>query len=181
MTFLLRLLKHITVFLLVCVPLQLLGIILILPVVYFSKDYQLPYLFRWFDCADFYVNRDTSTYIALVDSGSKWNRYTWLAFRNPINYFDYQYLGYKWTGQEVYTTYSSIEDTIGDGSFGGIRHIEVDSGIYEYYYIKPYRILNLSLCIRFRIGWKIKNMDNPTGKYSQWCLTFNPFQPYTGI
>ena len=61
--FLLRLLKHTITFLFICLPLQLIGAILLLPAVYYSRSPQLPYLLRWFDNADMYVERDASTYL----------------------------------------------------------------------------------------------------------------------
>ena len=181
--FLSRLFIHLSVFLFVLLPLMIAGAI-ILPFVlpFMAKDnYYLPFWLRWFDNVDGYVGRDTSVYHMICDMGW-WARYKWLAWRNPINYFDYRALGLFWKGREVYTFYNPANDNVGDGTRPGFRHIEIEKdgvNYFEYYLIYRYPFAQ-KYCCRFRMGWKIGNNKNPPHSISQWVLVFNPCHPYTG-
>ena len=143
----------------------------------------LPKYLRWFDNADLYVGRDVSTYLKVIFSGW-WSRYTWLAFRNPTNYFNYVYLGFVFKESFVYIKHNSEEDKIGDTSKEGFRHIELVNGdgkrYYEYYYIKKYWF-NPKVCFRFRMGWKIKDNKNKEKDAVQYCLVIAPYKEYTGV
>ncbi len=181
--FLYRLFKHIDVFFVVCLPIMLLGIPMVAIALCFvsDTDYKLPRLFRWWDNADLYTGRDTSVYRAVCAKG-KWARYSWLVFRNPMNYFDYFYLGFVWTTTGVYVHYNPKNDDVGDGTRPGHRYIEVLLGnetYYEYYLIYKYPFAP-HYCFRFRTGWKIGDNKNKKGSFTQWCLVLNPFMPYTG-
>lgn len=184
--FLLRFIKFLSVFLLICVPVMILGAILLLiflPISHNRYPITLPFLLRWFDCADFYVGRDTSTYRKVVSLG--WfSRYTWLAFRNPMNYFDYQYLGLKIKKPIQYLLYNPEESKVDNNKKEGLRHIELLNGdnkqYFEYFYIKKIPFWPTK-CIRFRMGWKIKDNDHKEYDILQFCLVFNPFHPYTGV
>ncbi len=176
-----RLITRLIIFLVICVPVMLLGMIVLLPYLPFSNSKQLPYLLRWFDCADFYVGRDTGTYEGVVALGW-WARYTWLAFRNPMNYFDYQYLGLHISTPIEYIRYNPEEDLIDNKNKEGLRYVEIVNGdgktYYEYFYIKK---LSATKCFRFRMGWKIKDKDQYDGKVIQWCFVISPYYSYTGV
>ena len=158
------------------------AIVLLCVCPFMAKDrLQLPWLFRWFDIVDSYIGRDTSVIKSIYAAGW-WSRYCYCAWRNPINYFDYQYLGLHWNGAEVYTRYNPAEDNIGDGSRAGLRNIEVlqaNHNYYEYYWIYRYPMMP-SVCFRFRLGWKITNKQNPAGTVSQWVYVVSPFHGFTG-
>lgn len=177
-----RLFTHLFVFFVVTVPLMIAGAIIlafVVPLTWSFDKYRLPKLFRWFDSADPYVGRDTSTFDRVCEKGV-WAKYTWLAWRNPINYFEYRWLGLQWLGSEFYLRHNPDEDNIGDGTKSGMRYIEVsqnDKRYFEYYLIYQYPFAP-QYCLRFRLGWKIKDLNNSLNSISQWCLVFNPFHPW---
>lgn len=179
-----RFVSHCITFFVACLPLMILGIFIIPIAIMFSDNnsYKLPFLFRWWDCADLYAfGRDTSEYRTIYKQGS-WARYKWLCFRNPINYFDYIHLGLLWNGFENYTYYNSKDNDVGDDGRAGFRYIEVlhnDSYFYEYCWVYRYPF-NRKACFRYRMGWKIANNDNPRGTCSQWCLTISPYRYFNG-
>ncbi len=181
--FILRLLKHIGILLFVSIPLQLIGIILLaiyLPIHFqlikrgLRSSVKLPIFLRWYDNADQYIGRDTSTYLQVFGSGL-YNLYCWLAFRNPLNYFGYKVLGLQildenTSGTEHQTLGVSDLDqatlgalSVGDGygDIDGFRFTEITTSgrtYYEYYWIKKFSFKGLLYCIRFRLGYKIKGI-----------------------
>jgi hypothetical protein len=185
-----RFIGHALTFLFVCLPLMLAGVVILLFVCPFmAKDrLRLPYIFRWWDIVDDWIGRDTSVIQAIYAKGW-WSRYVYCAFRNPINFLGYAYLGLHWNSTEIYTRYNPAEDYINTGNMQGFRHIEVLQGdgtqpflnkayyeyclVWVYPFAKPY-------CLYARCGWKIVNKNNPAGTVSQWCLTINPFCTFTG-
>lgn len=186
-----RFIVHLFTFLFVCLPLMLAGVIVLLFVCPFMPNdrLKLPYMFRWWDIVDAWVGRDTSV-IQKIYAKGWWARYVYCAWRNPINYFGYTYLGLHWNGSEIYTKYNPDEDNINTGNETGFRHIEVvqppafgvldyDKRYYEYCLVWVYPFAK-PRCLYFRYGWKIVNKDNPTGSTSQWVLTINPFCTFTG-
>ena len=181
---LLKCIKHFLVWLLLITPLQLLGAVLLL--IYLPihlalinhnlrSSIKLPYFLRWFDNADQYVGRDTSTYIRVFNSGY-YNLYTWLAWRNPLNYFGYTKLGV------INTTNNTLpDDNIGDatGLQEGTRNITVTidgKEYFEYYYIKKY---GTNKCVRIRMGWKLAGTE--PGQISQWVFVISPYHSYKGV
>lgn len=177
----LRFVKHLLTFLFFVVPLMIAGWF-ILPIVllFVRKDeIRLPSLFKWFDSADSYIDRDTSVYKAVCQEGY-WARYIWLAFRNPINYVGYKVLGFQFDGTEMYYNYDSKQFDIGDTSREGIRTIELmknEKIFYEYYIIKKW---SQTKCLRIRLGWKIKDNLNPIGSWCQWVFVFQIWKDYSG-
>lgn len=186
--FLARLIKSIAKLFLICLPLQALGLIMVPLGIKLidlrenrtnvtARDYRMPYLLRWFDCADWYIGRNTET-IQTVHLYSFWYRYYWLALRNPCNYFGYKYLGYK--VPELMEIEGNGEYGIGDsaGKEPGLLWTEVNNEVYEYYYIKKW---NDTHCLRFRMGWKIGvPFGNLPGSYIQWVLVLQPWKSYSG-
>ena len=190
--FALRLFKNSLIFFALSLPLMLVGIIVLIPLVALGYEIgKLPVLFRWFDSADPFVGRNTEVIESVNTQGRK-AIYNWLALRNPINYFNYKYLGFVWNNPEVktYTSYAESFDItkpfpdIGDstGDAPGFKYIEVKQDgktYYEYYYIKKY---NEKQCLRFRMGWKIGNpYQNNNGEIQQDVLVFQPLKSYSGI
>lgn len=186
MLFLFRFIKHILVFFLICLPIMLAGIpmVAIAMLMIKNSDMKLPRLFRWWDNADLYLGRDTSAYRAVCAQG-KWARYSWLVFRNPMNYFDYVNLGLKWMGGEYYSHYNPKDNDVGNSTnerpgFKYIEVIQVNSTYYEYYWVYKYAFWPTK-CFRFRFGWKIGDNTNKPNTISQWCLVIAPIFPYWGI
>lgn len=187
-----RFVRHLCIFLFVCLPLMLAGVVVLLFVCPFmAKDrLQLPRLVKWFDIVDAWIGRDVSV-IRKIYAGGWWSRYVYCAWRNPINYFGYYYLGLNWNGAEEYTRYNPAEDKINTGNRQGFRHIEVrqpywdaemvewDRKYYEYCLVWVYPFAK-PYCLYFRFGWKIVDKNNPRGTTSQWVLTINPFCTFTG-
>jgi hypothetical protein len=185
--FILRLVKALVQFILIEVPLQLVGAIILLIYLPFTSRLQLPYLLKWFDCADFYIDRDVTTYLGVLAQGW-WARYKWLAWRNPINYFEYIYLGIKVAPDHMYTVYNPEEEQVGDstGDRPGLRYIELQQDnktYYEYYYIVKYSLFanQEQKCFRFRLGWKISDKNNSIGSYIQHVLVVSPYKSYSGV
>ncbi len=183
--FFFRLIINLLKFACVSVPLQLLGIIALATYIPFTSpagnDKSLPYFLRWFDCADFYANRDTSTYLKVIAEG-KFARWYWLAIRNPINYFNYMYLGF-YMDSKATTDFSMSTNTrpIGDSSDcnPGLWITEIsckDGNYYEYYYIYKW---TSNYCFRFRMGWKIGQKGLTPG-YVQDVFVISPFKSYNG-
>lgn len=187
--FLGRLIYRLGILFLVSIPLQLIGIIILLPVCLYQGTSlkPLPKLLRWFDNADQFVGRNTDTYFDIYRSGW-WNRYIWMAFRNPLNYFGYSILGYK--VKDLVSDYGGNENySVGDGveNIEGFLNTEVSFGlwdeeeIYEYYYIKAYNFFGLRKCFRFRMGYKIGDPYNiKIGDVIQSVMVIQPFMTYSG-
>ncbi len=192
-----RIAKHVAIL----IPLTCLQIAGILPVgialLFMSeKQKKLPWFLRWFDNADQYVGRDTSTYYAVCERGY-WARLTWLTLRNPLNYFGYVYLGFQWpevNNLEVVDC-DYAQENVSDNKQPGFYYAEVKikskekiDTYYEYYGIWPYlpfwrerRKENFE-CIRYRLGWKIGAISrNHPGDPVQWVCVLTPFKTYKGI
>src|SRR6185503_19026858 len=157
--FLYRLLYHIAIFFMVLLPLEIIGWLVLLPVCKYQGtntnhlSQRLPACLKWFDNADYYVDRDTSTYDAVCQSGW-WNRYCWLAWRNPINYFGYVVLGLRVIEPLVLIDKIGNQSVSDNGTTGlYYAEYEMDSKVYyEYYYIHKW---SATKCLRFRMGHKI--------------------------
>ncbi len=179
-----RLIKHLFVLFIIIFPLQLLGVIVLLPVLTVNRgSRQLPKVLRYFDNADMYIGRDTSVYDSVRDSGI-WNQFVWLALRNPLNYF-----GYTVLGTCPQTSIEALEETIsseriGDTTSPGFYHAEalIDGRRYfEYYWIYKYNMMP-KYCFRLRLGHKLKYVkENKLNNYIQWVCVISPFHSYTGI
>lgn len=200
--FLRRLIKDLASFLFIQLPLQLVGILILLPVCYFYRIGELPKALRFFDSADPFIGRDTSVIDKLNTNPRSTpyfvyndliTRYNWLAFRNPINYFGYKYLGYKFTGNEYYSIKGSLEVGDSTGRTEGLKIIELSTGPYEYLYVKkinPSSILGRCIglfkditkpsCFYFRMGHKIGDYKNPVGSYAQKVFTIS-YRSYSGL
>lgn len=184
--FLIRLIKWSLVFIGTCF-LQLAGALILLPVVYLQPigTLRIPSYLKWLDAADSYLGRDTSVYQAVSNSG-KWNRYTWLAWRNPINYFNFAILGFQIKNSITHQyNYQSVEGAqIGNstGQQPGRQHSEADiDGDIRFQYLLIYRYSS-TRCIRFIMGHKIdRTYRLRFGEWIPWRLTFNPFCTYSGI
>ena len=196
--FLSRLLINITKFLLLSLPLQLIGSLLLLIYLpfHFAKPRlspKLPFLLRWFDCADLYqeFGRTPVTYLSLVYPMGWWKTYTWLAWRNPINYFGYKYLGfflknpYIISKYKYYPTYQVGTDLreVGNSSSDvpGFFYIELkcdSKTYYEYYWI--YRYGQSKKCFRFRLGWKIGQDPVYKEEFCQEVFVISPLMSYSG-
>lgn len=186
MIFFLRLLKQSLMLLLVSIPLQLVGAIVV--GIYLLIDptcKKLPTYLKWFDGADQYVGRNTDVYVRIM-SDTMSVKYVWLCWRNPINYFSYSYLGFQVNLRDIDKTrsYEAGDPEVGDstGDHEGLFYVEVvdfDSNVYyEYYYIKKW---TATTCFRFRCGWKIGSLAAlKDGEYVQDVLVCQPYKSYSG-
>lgn len=164
--------------LVVLLPLTLLGIPILAVAILFMPPVMvgLPKSIKWFD-------NWGKEYPA-----GYWARFTWMALRNPVNYFQYSVLGMPTTGTLVQTM-TNKNYFVSDKGHGGLLEQEVkcqETGktYYEVYYVKPYMVFGRKLAIRARIGHKIgTHMIDPYASLPpviQWVFSINPFQPYTG-
>lgn len=213
--------KHIFTFFFIKVPLQLSGIpILAITLLFYINDerwdgdelidQRLPKFLRWFDVGDeidkkYGLNGDLG-YKVLFFGGFRvvekpWDiyrlRFTWLALRNPINYFQHNVLGIKSntlvaSGTETDIPYGILDHrdaspNVGDypGQTFGTRHTTaiLNNGriIREYYKIWLWPF-NSDKCIRIRIGYKLG--DDPLNQPRdtiQWCFVIQPWKTYLGM
>jgi hypothetical protein len=197
---LIRILKHLTIYLTISLPLQIIGIVALAIVVPFMNNstVRLPYLLRWFDLADNYpeYNRTNITYVNKILPQGKWARYNYLALRNPTNYFAYKYLSIKRPALSTVFNYSYHQEPdkawknkyerkeIGDTTAAGKMYAELREGngdedgkvlAYEYYVVWKYRE---DKCVRIRIGYKLGGLP---GQYVQEVFVISPFHSYTGV
>lgn len=196
--FLYRLVKRILHTILVVLPLYLVGILVMLPFCALYDIGKMPRIVRWFDSADPYIGRNTEV-IDKISAGeyTKYslfsipesriqltlNKYVWLVFRNPLNYFGYVISGLHWVPPIQYTIYDPSEADIGDsgGKRPGFRYIEVEVAgktYYEYYLIYAF---SPAKCFRMRLGWKISDNNNPIGTISQDVFVIQPIKSYRGV
>lgn len=178
----------ILVFLFVTLPLQLVGA-LVLPVVLLfvpADQNVLPNAFKWFDNAEIplaigsqddglsgpasYSNEMVSKY------GLYLTRYIWLAWRNPINYFQYKVLGIHINDTFKIIDASEYNDNVGnkEGNVTGVSKSTISNDGKTYF--EYYRVIKLwsTRCLRIRLGWKISNpVDVEQGSYIQYVCTFN--------
>lgn len=179
--FVLRLIKHLSIYFFISLPLIVVGIVA-LPVVAFFYDIgKMPIWSRWFDSADPYVGRDTTT-IEIINKQGWFKKYWWVAIRNPINYFSYKYLSFVLDEDALFILEG--EPNVGDstGDIPGYKYIEViqkDKTYYEYYYIKKW---SKTKCFRFRMGYKIGDPYlNQKGEIQQEVLVLQPYKSYSGL
>ena len=198
-----RLFKHILMLLLVVLPIQLLGMVILLLVLPFVPTDReiLPKMFRWFDNAEIPLGigskddglagpayyrgpylfslRKLPYPIALFIV-----RYTWLALRNPINYFQHKVVGVHIT--HLFTAnLSKYDEGVGnkEGDHEGTSYLEINMDnktIWELYIVKKYKWLP-NKCFRLRIGWALDKPSECTiGSYKRWVFTITPFMSYEG-
>jgi hypothetical protein len=173
--FLYRLVVQVVVFLGIELPLQLFGALILLPLAYFYDIGKLPRAVRYFDSADPFTGRDVSV-ITHVNTLGYWAKYTWLAWRNPCNYYGYMVSGYQFTGTESYTEAEGLD--VGDSTddVPGFKHIELSTGPYEYSYVKR---IGEAACFYFRMGHKIGDLKNMPGEYCQKVFNIS-YRSYSG-
>ncbi len=173
-------------FFLISVPLQAVGAVVLGIYFLFSKNQgQLPYGLRWFDCADYYVGRDITTIYRIRKEGNL-RSYLWLAWRNPINYFSYKYMGINLSYadlQRVMVIIHKGSSNIGDSTdhYPGLFYLELlikNKTYYHYYYILKYRVFGQTKCFRFRMGWKLDGY--PVHFPVQDVFVISPYHVYNG-
>lgn len=180
--FIYRFLSRTLCFVCILLPLQVFSALILSFVIPINGAKPLPKILKWFDNADQYVGRDTSTYMAVRNSGI-WNNYCWLAWRNPLNYFGYQVLGYQvgYGPVQIMHTPQGSENTTDKGK-EGFFYTEVTEehypGIhYEYYWIKKYQWFNgETRCFRLRIGHKMGIVQD--GDFCQFVFVISPFHSF---
>lgn len=205
--FIYRLLSRLTRFILLDIPLILTGMVVLLPYLPYQTrqirnnpevSYKLPFILRWFDCADLYqeFNRNPVTYLAVVLPQGWLYRWYWLTVRNPLNYFSYKYLAVKAEFPMIIKTCivepekyvpAGLLLNIGDstGALAGYRHVEykfLDGTVaYEYLWVRRYKH-NPKKCLRIRLGYKLGLPDElKRDQYQQDVLNFSPYSDYNGL
>ena len=183
--FIYRLIKHLGILLFISLPLELAGIFIlsiVVPYVSLKGQEKLPRAFKWFDSFDLYSDRDRSVYRSIIAQGP-FKQYCWLALRNPLNYFGYVVLGFKFNRGELYY-YGQGDINVGDsaGKGPGLLIMELrnrtteTTEAYEYYFIHRW---SATKCFRFRLGYKI-GLSNQDGMYIQQVLVCQLYKSYSG-
>ena len=111
--------KHVLTLLLLKIPLQLIGLIVLLPTTYFYKMGSLPKYLRWFDdargikiregvnCRYYFGLGHCSLY---KEANTTWlGRYNWLALRNAVNYFQTYILGKDQDDESAWQVFKYID------------------------------------------------------------------------
>lgn len=202
MKHILRIVKHLIILFLIVLPLQLIGMaVLAIVLPFIKKDtHNLPKYLKWFDNYEFYYQEDLEDGLdglagpinyrkqRNIYPYGKYNyfkllyeRYIWLAIRNPVNYFKYSKLGIVWD-RTARVTESNMKYNVGDQSDRGFFYQQVrldGKNYYEYYWVYKYPFIQK--CIRIRIGHKFgdpKYINN----YStvSWVCAISPFKTYSG-
>ncbi len=181
------------VFFFIYIPVLLAGFIILavaLPFIGREKT-ELPRFLRWFDTFDpkeklwgaMHYSNPLRVDDIPKDPRGFMARYNWLAIRNPINYFQYKVLGEVWNDGWLYASEGPSNVGDNEGHIGGKRVIIAGTKpIYEYYSVRPYRLLGRDLCVRTRIGHKIGNPeDRKEGDVMQFVVSWSPIHPYRGI
>lgn len=197
------LIKHTLIFLFVTIPLQLVGIV-VLPIVllFIPKDREtLPAFVRWFDNAEiplgigskddglagpaYYRDEAIATYKKFVRSdylALYICRYVWLAFRNPINYFQYKVIGFQVPKAGIKVIQPG-DPFVGNkqGEHAGTSSLVIEANGKQYR--DYYKVIKLgkTRCLRIRIGYKIGTVaERKPGDYRQFVYTFN-LAAYEGV
>lgn len=190
------LIKHTLIFLFITLPLQLVSIV-VLPFIlpFIPKDREtLPAFVRWFDNAEiplgigskddglagpaYYREPSIASYKKVLRTdylSLLLCRYIWLAFRNPLNYFQYKAIGVKISGPIIIKEKQG-DDTVGnkEGDHAGVYYIKGNQGYWQYYKVIK---LGSTRCLRIRLGYK--DPDENTG-YCQFVYTIN-LAKYEGV
>ena len=201
MKWLYRIPLHLLKWLLIKIPMQLLGMIILAPLLLFiprDKEY-LPRMFKWFDNADYYrkpkgslidgLSGDPEHRNQYKDPTGWWARYYWLAIRNPINYFQYYKLGVAYELGNVTDIQHSgnryTSDWIRNKTFKNnglfIAEVTIKNKVYwELYWVFNW---NDSQCLRLRLGWKINQVPEMSilsqvtaNRHFQFTFNFHPYK-----
>ncbi len=123
-----------------------------------------------------------------------YNRYVWLAWRNPVNYFKYAVLGFKLEGETILRhEIGDTEVNTGVDSPRGLYFViaEVEGKTrHQVKYVKEYNLkvripalkidFTRRLAFRLRFGHKFdsKDLTDPTkrGTIRQWVFNIHPFK-----
>lgn len=177
----------------ICLPLTILGILILpLVLVFVPKNVEvLPKVFRWFDNYSTHDNLFGHTRDGLsgdqpyrerrIKEGHTnlfWERYYWLALRNPINYFSVEYLGKdKVHVREVHgNPYTSDQ---GESGWVYKWGYDIDnSKLEEFYFVYAYKLFSKNLCVRARFGYKLAQWKGSISTTSGFVFTINPVMPY---
>lgn len=180
----LKLILQLCFYLVIFLPLQFLGAVILAVYLPFSKSNQLPTILRWFDNADQYVERDNSTYLSVINAGL-FDRYVWLAWRNSLNYFSYKILGFVIKSPTLILQEGN--PNVGDSTgrqHGAYKIIISNQGhqYYQYYLVLKYTLFNYPLCLRIMIGHEIGPWDQIVeDQYVVWVCSIVPIRSYSGI
>lgn len=194
----LHLLKHAFTFFFIMVPLMITGWLLLPFVLLFTpKDREyLPYYVRWFDNHDYHFPQNSGAFIdGLAGSPHHrlsngltsdspwhkllWERYVWLGWRNPVNYFQYKHLGVKIKENKMldydwsYTGYPNIERINNKNGFYKLyfRNKYTGKKGFEYYRVMSVPFFSDTHYFRIRFGWKIRSpLDRKAGDVQQWVF-----------
>jgi hypothetical protein len=203
--FTLKILKHLLTLLLVKLPLQLIAIpIVAIELLFHLKDKRTincpdqRLLLEWFDVGDeldrkYGLNGDLGYQQSRKNPTTTFGIYkmrlTWLAFRNPINYFQHNILGEHVSNLGDITLKSNyINDLkeenelleVSDWHYAGARKVLLSTGHWEYYIVYKYPFKQ-DKCLRIRLGYKLGHRPLQHLRLTvQWVFVFQPWKDYIG-
>lgn len=138
---------------------------------------------------------DSVQFVEVIGYGRRiWERYVWLAFRNPCYYYKWAVLGLQWTRSDWTLKklksnasqdelqrgllYKLGDDTSYErfGYYYEILENTEGNKIFEVYLHVPYWP-NAPIGARIRLGHKLKDVENlKENQYVQWEFSPNPFR-----
>lgn len=185
-------------------PLNMLIITLGIPILAITLPFiprsaeTLPRAIRWFDNAEiplkvdgqddgllgppyYRAERGTSDKESISYLKLYWERFYWLALRNPAHYFGYKYLGFI-VHNKLLTIDVKGDINVGDHAWNttGTYYVQVRNGdkgptYFELYSV--YQWFSSKYYIRFRFGWKLHDpSDKQTGEYVSYVCSLTPFK-----
>ena len=152
-------------------PLMLLGLVFVAIGLKYEKDNHLPKLLWLWDNAKYGCNGGNFWLRENGENTSFWAKYQWLALRNPTYNSSQFVLGYISSG--IYTIEGN-KDVTRSGVAG--YYWAREGWHWEYHLIKPFTVLGLSLCFKFRAGWKLANKvagERVSFVFTVWIYKFN--------
>lgn len=207
--------KHIATKLFIVLPMQLISAILLIGILPFigEKDETLPAWCRWFDNGEIPLGRGSrddglagpayyrQPRLERLDKIFRSRRislyilrYTWLALRNPVDYFRSRVVGFKTpSGGLVDYDVTHLDNEVGHHAWNheGVSYLEVSfkgKTYFEYYRIYVYKgfvakVLKFFTgkrhCARIRMGHRME-VPLKAGEWNKFTFTTIPFKEYEG-
>lgn len=111
-----------------------------------------------------------------------WSRLKWLAFRNPINYFKWNKLGFIWNKDTYKVLYTNNRTDVDNRYNPGLYRVVVEldgKEYFEWYYVSNTYQFFGARRVRIRIGWKLDDPDTSDrwhGELTSWVFAIGFFK-----
>lgn len=158
-------------------PMMVLGWFIVPIAILFEKNDQLP-IWAWPWGNKDHGNDGDAFYDKVYDGvignpTTFWQKYTWLAFRNPTFNSSKYFISFIASGTQT---------TIGNRNVARDREAGYfytkDRWAWDIQLVKKYRF-NHKKCFHFRCGWKLNRKS--FGEHCQFVFMISPYKTYSGI